>query len=397
MDDILAQNGGSSGRATEYIHAGSASSNWTHSPIMPPVYISTTYEVLDPGNVFYEYSRSNNPTRDELQRHLKTLESAEYALAFSSGIGALTTSTYLLRAGDHILSCDDVYGGTHRFLSKCSTRMSIETTFIDGTEVQNWVKNFRPGKTKMVWIETPTNPTMKIIDILKVSQAVKELDPKCIVVVDNTFMTPIFQSPLELGADIVMHSVTKFINGHSDVIMGALITNSKELFDELKFLQNALGVIASPHDCSLVIRSIYTLEVRIRQQASSAMEVARYLESQPNVERTLYPGLESHPQYDVGKSQTRGFGSLISIYIKAPKGDESIKLLRALKVFHSAVSLGCVCSLIQVPSLMTHTAVPREERLKLGIVDNLLRLSIGLETTKDLINDLDQAFKIVYA
>lgn len=383
-------------KSTRCIHAGHSSSNWTHSPVMAPIYLTTTYETLDPGKAHYEYSRSANPTRDELQLHLAALESASYALAFSSGLGALTVASYLLKSGDHLLSCDDVYGGTYRFLSRCSSRMGIETTFIEGTEVRNWTSNFRQGHTKMVWIETPTNPTMKLIDIQLVSRAVKSLDPKCIVVVDNTFMTPIFQSPLELGADIVMHSVTKYINGHSDVVMGALMTNSQDLYEQLRFMQNSLGSIPSSFDCFLVMRSIKTLEIRVLKQASNAMQVAKYLESQPNVERVLYPGLASHPQHELALKQASGFSGIMSIYVKSDKGDEGTKILNAVKVFHAAVSLGCVCSFIQIPSLMTHTAVPEPERERLGIRDNLLRLSIGLEDATDLINDLDQAFKKTY-
>lgn len=361
--------------------------------------MSTTFETLEPGHADFEYSRSDNPTRTEVQKILATLESAKHGLAFSSGLGALTTASYLLRSGQHVLCCDDVYGGTHRFFACCASRMGIETTFVDGVDVSNLVNNFRAGTTKMVWLETPTNPTMKILDIERIVKEIKALDENCIVVVDNTFMTPIFQSPLKMGADIVHHSCTKYINGHSDVIMGALMTNNQELYDQLKFQQNALGIVPSAFDCSQVIRSIKTLNVRVARQATSAIEVAKFLETIPQVEKVLYPGLKSHPQYELAVRQCSGFSGMISFYVKssyADKGIEAIKVLQAVKVFHTAVSLGCVCSLIEIPSLMTHPAVPEVERLKLGISDNLLRISVGLEDVGDLISDLRQAFEAAY-
>lgn len=386
------------GQATNALHSGNQSMHWTHSPIMAPLYMSTTFETLEPGRASYEYSRCDNPTRAELQSYLSALESAKHALAFSSGLGALTTASYLLESGRHVLCCDDVYGGTNRFFSRCASKMGIKTTFVDGILIENWTNNFKLGQTKMIWIETPTNPTMKIVDVEQIVKAIKQLDSECIIIVDNTFMTPIFQSPLKMGADIVMHSCTKYINGHSDVIMGTLITNNDKLYEKLKFFQNALGIVPSAFDCSQVIRSIKTLNVRVRQQAANAMLVARYLEQrQPNVSVVLYPGLESHPQHKLACEQYSGFGGMISIYVDSINGDEAIKIVKAVKVFHTAVSLGCVCSLIEIPSLMTHSAVPELERTKLGINDNLIRLSIGLEDPEDLINDLEQAFKAAYS
>lgn len=382
------------GASTRAIHSGSKADHWTHSPIIPPLYMTTTFETLQPGEAEFEYSRSDNPTRTELQRHLASLESAKFGLAFSSGLGALDAASRLVEDGDHVLCCDDVYGGTNRFFTQCSSR--IKTTFVDGILIKNWLENFKPGKTKMVWIESPTNPTMKIIDIERVVDAVKKLDPGCLVVVDNTFMTPVFQSPLKMGVDIVLHSVTKYINGHSDVIMGALMTNNEKLYAKLKFQQNALGKVPSPFDCWLVIRSIKTLHVRVESQAASAMKVAQFLEKHQFVERVLFPGLRSHPQYDLALKQYSGFGGMISIYVKDLKGDESVKIVQAVKIFHAAVSLGCVSSLIQIPSLMTHSAVAEEERIKLGMTNNLLRLSIGLENVEDLIQDLDQAINSAY-
>lgn len=385
------------GLATKALHGGKSPSYWTDSPVMPPLYMSTTFETKDPGQSFYEYSRCDNPTRTELQSVLASLESAKYALVFSSGLGALTTTSYLLKSGDHVLCCDDVYGGTNRFFSHCSSRMGIETTLVDGIAIENWTDSFIAGRTKLVWIESPTNPTMKIIDIEGVAEAIKKLDPECLIVVDNTFMTPIFQSPLKLGADLVMHSCTKYINGHSDVIMGTLMTNNKELYQRLKFFQNALGIVPSAFDCYQVIRSIKTLHVRVEQQSRSAMKLAEFLEAHDKVKKILYPGLKSHPQHQLAKKQYSGFGGMLSFYVDVVKGDEVTKIVQALKVFHVAVSLGCVSSLIEVPSLMTHSAVPEKERLKLGIHDNLLRLSIGLENVEDLIEDLKQAFDVAYA
>lgn len=384
------------GLTTRATHSSTLPSEWAHSPIVPPLYLTTNYEVLEPGNAVYDYSRGGNPTRTELQKYLASLESTEYALAFSSGLGSITTLTYLLEAGQHILSCDDVYGGTFRLFSRCVSRMGIETTYVDGVELANWTKNFRVGKTKMVWIETPSNPTMKVIDVKAVVQAVKALDKECLVVVDNTFMSPVFQSPMKLGADIVMHSCTKYIGGHSDIIMGALMLNDKSLYDRLKFLQNSLGIVPGNYDCSLMIRSIKTLEVRVRQQTANAMKIAEYLEAHDKVEKVLYPGLKSHPQHELATRQATGYGAMLSVYIAAPKGDEPVKLVRAVKLFHPAESLGCVCSLIEIPALMTHASVPKDNRLKLGITDNMLRVSIGIENVEDLIGDLESAFKSVY-
>lgn len=396
------------GQATRNLHAGRGPKHYTHAPVIPPIYLSTTFETPEPGQADFEYSRCDNPTRTELQRHLASLEGAEHALAFSSGLGCLTTIVYgLLKTGDHVICCDDVYGGTNRFFSRCATQMGIETSFVGGDKLSDWTDNFRAGQTRLLWIETPTNPTMKLVDIEQVCREIRAKNPDCIVVVDNTFMTPIFQHPLELGADIVMHSVTKFINGHSDVIMGALMTSNKPLYDKLKFFQNALGIVPSAFDCSLVVRSIKTLENRVRQQAASALEIARFLEGSPQVERVIYPGLESHNQHELAKRQSSGvgggaigFSSIITIYLKAKSGHEdtgeTVAVLQALKTFHTAVSLGCVCSLIQLPRLMTHSSIPEAELSRLGITQNLLRLSIGLENVEDLKADLKQAFELVY-
>lgn len=376
---------------------GRKTNPWTYKPIIPPVYQTTTYETPEPGNAHYEYSRGTNPTRDVLQEALAKLESAKYCITFSSGLGSLTTSMFLIGTGKHVLCCSDVYGGTHRFFAKCAPQMGMDYTFVDGTNTKNWLDVFVLGKTKLVWIESPTNPTMMIIDIENIIKAVKKLDNECLVIVDNTFMTPIFQNPLKLGADIVMHSVTKYINGHSDVIMGCLMTNSVVLHDRLKFYQNALGIIPSPRDCSMVIRSVPTLEVRVKRQAESAMKIAKYLSAKPQVLKVMYPGLESHPQHDLAKKHYSGFGGMISFYLRGKSANESIKFVQAMEHFHIAVSLGCVHSLMEIPSLMTHAAVPEIDRDKLGITDNLLRLSIGLEDVDTLIEDLEVGFRAIDA
>lgn len=384
------------GSSTRALHAGSKPSHWTHSPIMPPLYMSTTFEVLDPGNAFYDYSRSDNPTRTELQNIMAALEFAKYSLAFSSGLGALTTITYLLESGQHVLCCDDVYGGTFRLFDKCLSRMGIETTYVDGIVAGSWAKSFRPGKTKMVWLETPTNPTLKVIDIEAVVAEVKAIDPECIVVADNTFMSPIFQNPLKLGADIVSHSCSKYLGGHSDIIMGAIMTSNEKLYSQLKFFQNSLGITPSTFDCHLMIRSIKTLQIRVNAQEANAIQLAKYLEKHPKIEKVIYPGLESHPQHELVKRQCSGFGAMLSIYVKELNGLESGKIMRAVKIFHPAESLGCVCSLIEVPALMTHASVPEVERAKLGITNNMLRLSAGTENIQDLIQDLEQALDYTY-
>lgn len=389
------------GRWTEVLHCGKKPGHWTHRPIMTPIYTTTTFMVPDMDNddeydINYDYSRSDNPTRTQLQSQLAALESAKYGLAFCSGLGAMTTLAFLLRSGQSILCCDDVYGGSRRLFSQCLSRMAIETVYVDGTQTQNWLDKFEVGKTKLVWMETPTNPTMKVMDIRAVASAVKQLDPTCIVAVDNTFMTPILQSPLELGADLVMHSASKYLGGHSDIIMGAIMANDDKIYEELKTLQNSLGGTPSVRDCSLMIRSIMTLMLRVERQSQNAMKVAQFLESHKYVDKVYYPGLKSHPQHELSKRQCADFGGMLSVCIKTIVGDESRRFMAALRIFHPAESLGCVCSLIQIPALMTHSSVPEATREMLGICNNLLRLSIGIENVEDLIEDLSQAFDIVY-
>lgn len=379
------------GQATLALHYGQESDKWSHKPLMSPIYLTTTYCQNDPGVAKYEYSRSGNPSRDQLENTLAILEGANYGLAMSSGLGALSMVSYLLRPGQNVLCSDDVYGGTNRFLSDCKLEKDITTTFVDGTIVDNWSKAFVVGKTKLVWIETPTNPTLKIIDIEKVSQSIKALDSECLVVVDNTFMTPILQRPLDLGADIVMHSCTKYLNGHSDVIMGCLVTRNKELFEKLKYHQNAKGITPSSFDCYLVTRSLKTLKIRVKQQQASALIIAQFLEKNDHVKKVIYPGLESHPQHELVKKQCKGFGGMVAVYFK--DGQTALRVVQNVKVFSLAESLGCVCSLLEIPARMTHTSVPEDQRRRLGIDDSLVRMSLGLEEPEDLIEDLSQALK----
>lgn len=377
------------GFATKAIHTGQDPLQWSHWEVVPPIVTSTTYHQDAPGVTRgYEYGRSGNPTRNVLETCLASLENGKYALTFASGLGATTVVTSLLSAGDHIISGDDIYGGTNRFFQKCLCRQSNTITFVDMSDISNVISNIK-SNTKMVWLETPTNPLLKVIDIQGVVQAVKQKNPEIIVVVDNTFLTSYFQKPLNFGADIVLYSVTKYINGHSDVIMGAIITNRKDLWERLAFLQNAMGIIPSPIDCFLVNRSIKTLEIRMRQHMENGLAVARFLESHSCVDKVFHPYLPSHPQHEIALKQASGHSGMVSFYLKG----DSNKFLKALKIFTLAESLGGYESLAELPSVMTHASVPEEDRKKLGINDQLIRLSVGLETKEDLLADLDQALK----
>ncbi|KAF3420221.1 hypothetical protein E2986_09866 [Frieseomelitta varia] len=378
------------GFATKAIHAGQDPLQWSHWEVVPPIVTSTTYRQDGPGVTRgYDYGRSGNPTRNILETCLASLENGKYALTFASGLGATTVVTSLLNAGDHIISGDDIYGGTNRFFQKCLCRQSNTITFVDMLDISNVTSNIK-SNTKMVWLETPTNPLLKVIDIQGVVQAVKEKNPEIIVVVDNTFLTSYFQKPLNLGADIVLYSVTKYINGHSDVIMGAIITNRNDLRERLAFFQNAMGITPSPIDCFLVNRSIKTLKIRMQQHMENGLAVARFLESHSCVDKNniLY-NLPSHPQHEIALKQASGHSGMVSFYLKG----DSNKFLKALKIFTLAESLGGYESLAELPSVMTHASVPEEDRKKLGINDQLIRLSVGLETKEDLLADLDQALK----
>jgi len=378
------------GFATKAIHVGQEPEQWNSNAVIPPITLSTTFKQEAPAkHKGYEYGRSGNPSRSVLEACLASLDDAKYALCFASGLGATTSLVHLLHAGDHMISVDDVYGGTYRYFNKAAACMNVETTFVDATEPSNLEKAIRPN-TKLVWLESPTNPLLKVIDIKKIAEIAHNRD--ILLAVDNTFLTPYFQRPLDLGADVVVYSLTKYMNGHSDVIMGAVTTNNEDIHTRLRFLQNALGIVPSPFDCYLVNRSLKTLHIRMREHMKNSLEAARYLEKHPLVEKVMHPGLPSHPQHELAKRQCYGHSGVFSIYIKGGL-NESSEFLKALKVFSLAESLGGYESLAELPSVMTHASIPREEREKTGITDNLIRLSVGLETSEDLIADLEQALK----
>jgi len=358
---------------------------------VPPISMATTFKQDGPAeHRGFEYSRSGNPTRNCMEKCFASLEKAKYGMAFSSGLAATTTIVHLLSAGDHVVSMDDLYGGTNRYLRQVASRMNIKTSFVDATDPKN-VADAINENTRLVWMETPTNPTMKLVDIAAVAAVVKK-HPKVWLMVDNTFMSSYFQNPLELGADAVMHSATKYMNGHTDVVMGLVATNNEAVHDGLRFLQNAIGPVPSPFDCYLVNRSLKTLAVRMRQHGQSGLAVAQYLEQHPAVERVLHPGLPSHPQHELHKRQTSGSSGMLSFYIRGGLA-ESKAFLQALKLVTLAESLGGYESLAELPCLMTHASVCAEERARLGITDALVRLSVGLEETQDVIDDITQALK----
>ncbi|XP_077295911.1 cystathionine gamma-lyase [Arctopsyche grandis] len=377
------------GFATRAIHVGQEPERWNSYCVVPPLVTSTTFKQEAPAkHRGFEYGRSGNPTRNVLEECLASLEEAKYSLCFSSGLGATTCISSLLSRGDHIICGDDVYGGTNRLFRNVVARMGVELSFIDLQDATNLTQVIKPN-TKMVWIETPTNPLLKIFDIAAISKILKEY-PDTIFVVDNTFLTPYFQRPLELGADIVMYSLTKYMNGHSDVIMGAAMTSRDDLHERLRFLQNAMGIVPAPFDCYQVNRSLKTLAIRMQQHQKSSLLIAKWLESQSMVDKVIHPGLSSHPQHDLAKKQCYGHSGMLAFFIKGGAAQSS-EFLKSLKVFTLAESLGGYESLAELPSVMTHASVPEKQRMELGITDSLVRLSVGLEDVQDLIEDLLQA------
>ncbi len=356
--------------------------------VMPPIYQVSTYAQSAPGqHQGYEYSRSDNPTRTPLQLAMAELEHAKHGLVFSSGLAAIDAVTNTLRAGDHVLAGDDLYGGTFRLFSKVTAHRGVEFSYAPLYSEEAIRAAIKPN-TKLIWFESPTNPMLRLVDIALVSRVAKEQG--ILVGVDNTFMSPMLQNPLDLGADIVMHSITKYINGHSDVVMGALCVNDTALYERLKFLQNAVGGVPGPMDCFLVLRGIRTLAVRMKQHERGAGAVAAFLSQHPKVEATIYPGLLSHPDHALAVKQQRGFGGMMSFYVRGDLA-ASTRFLSELKLFKLAESLGGVESLIEHPAIMTHASVPPEQRLALGILDNFIRVSVGIEHEDDLIADLEQA------
>jgi cystathionine gamma-lyase len=369
------------------IHAGQTPDPTTGA-VMPPIVLSSTFAQDGPGkHKGFEYARSDNPTRRTLEHCLAALEGAAHGLAFSSGCGAMTTLLSTLRPGDHVVACDDVYGGTFRLLDKVFQPFGIQTTWVDLSDMSRLAPALRP-ETKFVWLETPTNPMLKLLDIRAAARAARAHGAK--LVVDNTFATPMLQQPLSMGADVVVHSTTKYLNGHSDVVGGAILTSDEELVTRLRFLQNAMGAVPSPFDCFLVLRGVKTLPVRMERHCRTAEALASWLEQQPQVERVYYPGLASHPQHELARTQMRGPGGMISFVVRGGL-TAARKLLETVKIFVCAESLGGVESLIEHPALMTHGSIPRETREAIGIGDGLIRISVGLEAEQDLRADLARA------
>lgn len=374
---------------TRAIHAGQEPEPVTGA-IMTPIFQTSTYVQSSPGqHTGYEYSRTQNPTRHALEDCLASLEGGDFGVAFASGCAATSTIMHTLKAGDHVVCGDDVYGGTYRLFTRVFAEMGLEYTFVDTTDVEALRAAFRP-ETKLMWLESPTNPMLKITDVKKACAIAKEKGAKSVV--DNTFMSPYFQTPLALGADMVVHSTTKFINGHSDVVGGVVITNDDDIAAKLHFLQNSMGAVPAPMDCWLTLRGVKTLGVRMRQHAANAAVIARWLENHSAIESVLYPGLESHPQYALAQEQMTGPGGMITFTMKGGL-EPSRKLLESVKVFALAESLGGVESLIEHPAIMTHASVPAKVRKELGISDGLVRLSVGIEDLDDLMQDLEQALK----
>src|SRR6266481_2104923 len=373
--------------ATKAIHAGQEPDPSTGA-IMTPIFQTATYAQAGLGeNKGFEYSRTSNPTRSVLEACMAALEDGKYGLAFASGMAAESAILSLLSAGDHIVSCDDLYGGSYRIFERVMRRYTVETSYVPAGNLAAYENAIRPN-TKMVWLETPTNPLLRLIDI----QAVAEIAHrhKLMVVVDNTFASPYFQQPLKLGADIVVHSTTKYINGHSDVIGGALVLNDENTYESIKFYQNAAGGVPSPFDSWLTLRGIKTLAVRMRQHEENARTIAKFLAEHSRVEKVYFPGLPSHPDHELAKRQMSGFGGMVSCQPKGSYADIA-QIVRRFKVFALAESLGGVESLVCHPASMTHGSIPKDIRESRGLTDTLLRLSIGIEDIEDIIADLEQA------
>ncbi len=373
---------------TKAIHAG-VHADPTTGAIMTPIYQTSTYVQESPGvNKGYGYARGKNPTREALQDALAALENGKHCVAFSSGVAATDAVLKMLQPGDEVITGDDLYGGTYRLFTKIYEKFGIKFHFIDLTNAEN-LHNYINSNTKVIWAETPTNPTMQIIDIeacAKIASA-----NNIILVADNTFASPYLQNPLDLGAHIVMHSVTKYLGGHSDVVMGALITNDPEIHEKLYFILNSSGANPGPMDSFLVLRGIKTLHLRMERHCFNGRKIAEYLKNHPKIEKVYWPGFPEHHNYEIAKKQMRDFGGMISIVLKDKAIENTFKVASSFKVFSLAESLGGVESLINHPATMTHASIPKEEREKAGVVDNLLRLSVGVEDVEDLIEDLEQA------
>jgi cystathionine gamma-lyase/cystathionine beta-lyase len=377
---------------TKAIHAGQEPDPTTGA-IMTPIYQTSTYVQESPGqHKGFEYSRATNPTRKALEDCMAALENAEYGLCFSSGLGAIDAVIKLLKPGDEVIAGDDLYGGTYRIFTQVFAPLGIEFKFIDFNDPNN-LKNYITPNTKMVWIETPTNPTLKIIDIEAVAAITKE--HHILLGVDNTFASPYNQTPMDLGADIVMHSATKYIGGHSDLVMGVLCMNDKKLYEDLFYIYNACGATPGPMDSFLALRGIKTLHLRMKSHNENGIAIANHLRNHPKVDKVYWPGFENHPNHNVAKKQMRGFGGMISFTLKGDDKDQAFKAASLFKVFALAESLGGVESLVGHPASMTHASIPKSEREKVGVTDSLIRLSVGVEDIEDLIADLDQVLEKV--
>lgn len=373
---------------TKAIHAGQEPDPTTGA-IMTPIYQTSTYVQESPGkHKGYAYARGKNPTRSALENCIAALENATYGLCFSSGQGASDAIIKMLRPGDEVIATNDLYGGSYRMFTKVFEPFGIKFHFVSMYDANN-IKNYINANTKLLWVETPTNPTMQIIDI-KACAAIAKAN-NLILVVDNTFASPYLQNPLALGADIVMHSVTKYLGGHSDVIMGALCMNNKEYYDQLAFIHNSCGATPGPMDSFLVLRGIKTLHVRMDRHCSNGKAIAAYLRAHPKVDKVYWPGFPDHPNHDIAKAQMKDFGGMISFTLKNASVEETFDMASKVKVFSLAESLGGVESLLNHPATMTHASIPKEEREKVGVTDSLIRLSVGIEDIQDLIADLEQA------
>ncbi|MCG9971136.1 cystathionine gamma-synthase [Christiangramia crocea] len=374
---------------TKTIHGGQDNVDPAYGSVMPPIYQTSTYSQSTPGgHKGFEYSRSGNPTRASLEKSLASIENGNYGLAFGSGLAAIDAVMKLFKPGDEIISTNDLYGGSYRLFTSIFEGLGIKFHFIgmqDAAKIEDYIN----PNTKLIWVETPTNPMMNIIDIEAVSAIAKKND--LLLAVDNTFATPYLQLPLDLGADIVMHSATKYLGGHSDVVMGGLVVKDEKLAEKLYFIQNASGAVCGPQDSFLVLRGIKTLHLRMQRHCENGEAVAKFLRSHPKVDKVYWPGFEDHPNHDIAKKQMKGFGGMISFTTKENTLKSATQIVEKLKVFTLAESLGGVESLAGHPATMTHASIPAEERAKTGVTDSLIRLSVGVEDEEDLLADLKHA------
>ncbi|PQJ19996.1 PLP-dependent transferase [Nonlabens sp. SCSIO 43208] len=376
---------------TKAIHGGQKNIDPAYNAVMPPIYQTTSYKQSSPGkNKGYAYSRSANPTRTALENAIASIENAQYGITFGSGMAAIDAVLKLLKPGDEVISTSDLYGGSYRLFTQIFEQLGVKFKFVDMKDA-HLIEEHITSATKMIWVETPTNPTMSIIDIRAIATLTESRD--ILVVVDNTFATPYLQNPIELGAHIVMHSATKYLGGHSDVVLGALVVDDEILAKKLYFIQNASGAIPGPQDCFLVLRGIKTLHVRMQRHCENAAQIANFLQSHSKVDKVYWPGLKSHPNHEIASSQMRDFGGMISFSTKNDTKESALSILENLHLFTLAESLGGIESLAGHPVTMTHGSIPKEEREKTGVVDSLIRLSIGIEDVEDLIKDLEQALE----